>query len=271
MEFFNRIKNAFGLKAYEVFRRWPETELNEKKAYLESKPPENFTTEDHYLAAEWVIQRYLPKSENPTPAQWSKVIGNIREKIDLNLKKTISGELPKAGHIQSEVYVLTKEDFLIDVVPTFKSFDLLPAPHMKDNQGKKIWESLFEFTQPYSYKHGEARDALALFCDTYLIKKLIQDLARTYITLRKAQLQGSTRMKVNCSNKQCSKCMAMHGKNVEIEEALASFRNGTPLFPHSLHKEEMNWCPAPYIFPEIALEEGEDPEFHEWLVSNLSK
>lgn len=74
-----------------AFRRWSSTELTEKKAYLESKPSVAFTIEDHYLAAEWVIQRYLPEGDEPTDEQWSKSIKEIRRKIDINIKMAAAG------------------------------------------------------------------------------------------------------------------------------------------------------------------------------------
>ncbi|MBE5214281.1 hypothetical protein IG605_002705 [Pectobacterium quasiaquaticum] len=272
MGLFSKIKKAMGLGKQEVFRRWSDSELEEKKLYLESKYPEEFTAEDHYLTAEWVIQRYLPEGENPTHEQWSKTIDDIRQKIDINLKKIATGELVKTEYVQEEPYALTKEDFLKDVVPTFSRFGLLPDPYLKDRQGKELWMVLFEFTQPYSYKHSEARDALILFCDTYLSEKLVQDLGRIYTALRSAQLKDSTKVKVICSDKQCQECMTLDGKKLAVEELLASFKNGAPLFPHPLRNEdEVSWCPAPYLLPEIALREGDDPEFHEMLMKILEK
>lgn len=272
MGLFSGIKKALGMGSPEAFRRWSASELEEKKVYLENKSPEEFTAEDNYLAAEWIIQRYLPEGEYPTPEQWSKTIGDIRQKIDINLKRAATGELVKTEYVQAELYALTKEDFLKDVVPAFSSYGLLPDPYQKDSQGRELWAVLFEFTQPYSYKHGEAKDALMLFCDTYLVERLVQDLGRTYTAIRKAQLEGSAKMKVVCSGKQCAACMALDGQKLTVEELLASFRKGAPLFPHPLHNEdEVSWCPAPYLSPELALREGDDPEFHEVLLKILEK
>lgn len=132
MGLFRSIKKTLGLDKQEAFRRWSASELEQKKVYLENKPAEEFTTEDHYLAAEWVIQRYLPEGEDPTPEQWSKTIGDIRKKIDINLQKADAGELVKTECVQPEPYALTKEDFLRDVVPTFSGYGLLPDPYKKD-------------------------------------------------------------------------------------------------------------------------------------------
>jgi hypothetical protein len=270
MGLFGKIKKAIGLEKLEVFRRWSASELGEKKNYLENKPPEDFTPEDHYLSVEWVIQRYLPEGEDPTPEQWSKTIGDIRQKIDLNLKKVAAGELVKTEHVQPEPYSLTKEDFLRDVVPTFSSFGLLPDPYQKDAEDRDLWTVLFEFTQPYSYKHGEAKDALILWCDPYIAEKLVHDLGRTYTALRQAQQEGSAKMKVICTGKQCPACMALDGKKLTVEELLDSFKSKLPKFPHSFEMDqELNYCPAPYLSPEIALSEGDDQDFNTLLASIL--
>ncbi|STQ91827.1 hypothetical protein [Iodobacter fluviatilis] len=272
MGIFSRIKKLIGLEQQEVFRRWPASELEEKKVYLENKLSEEFTPEDHYLSAEWIIQRYLPEGDDPTPEQWSEIIADIRQKIDINLKNAAVGELVKIEYVQLEPYVITKEDFLKDVVPTFSRFDLLPDPYLKDSQGRELWTVLFEFTQQYSYKYGEAKDTLIFFCDAFQAEKLVHDLGRTYTALRCAQIEGSAKLEVVCSSKQCSDCMSLDGNKMAVEELLSAFKNEAPLFPHPLHLEdEVSWCPAPYLSPEIPLRMGDDTEFYEVLMKILER
>ncbi|ALY65065.1 hypothetical protein AAER22_10030 [Pseudomonas aeruginosa] len=93
MGIIDRLKSMVGLEKEEAFRRWSATELADKKAYLESKSPGSFTAADHYLSAEWVIQRYLPEGDEPTDEQWSKKIKEIRQKIDINIKMAAAGTL----------------------------------------------------------------------------------------------------------------------------------------------------------------------------------
>lgn len=270
MELFRKIKQAMGLETQKVFHRWTTSELEKKRLYLEKKSTEGFTTEDHYLAAEWVIQRYLPEGEEPTPQEWSKTITNLRQNIDFNIRKTTTGETVKYKNVHTEPYTITKEDFLKDIVPVFSNFEFLPDPYFKDSHEKELWAVLFEFTQPYSYKHGEARDALISLCDAELAGKLVQDLARTYSTLRRAKAEGSLKVKLVCSGKQCADCVAMNGRKIEIEELLNLFKSGRPSFPHPLKiDEEASYCPAPYLSPETGLREGDDHDFHAWLVKNF--
>ena len=267
MGIFNRIKKILGLEVQMGFRRWSTSELEEKKAYLENKSAEEFTAEDHYLSAEWSIQRYLPLGDEPTPKQWSKVTSDIQQKIDINLNKAAAGELLKTEFIQPARYILTKEDFLSDIVPAFSRFDWLPNPHSKDSQCREIWESLYEFTQPYSFKHGEAKDVLMSICDTNQAMHLVMELARAYSQICQAQLNGATRMKVVSTGKHCDDCMALVGTKQGVDELLTTFKKGAPKFPHPLHYEdEVRWCRAPFLSPESTLKDGDDPEFHAFLV-----
>lgn len=267
MGIFNRIKKILGLEVQMRFRRWSTSELEEKKAYLENKSAEEFTAEDHYLSAEWSIQRYLPLGDEPTPKQWSKVTSDIQQKIDINLNKAAAGELLKTEFIQPARYILTKEDFLSDIVPAFSRFDWLPNPHSKDSQCREIWESLYEFTQPYSFKHGEAKDVLMSICDTNQAMHLVMELARAYSQICQAQLNGATRMKVVSTGKHCDDCMALVGTKLGVDELLTTFKKGAPKFPHPLHYEdEVRWCRAPFLSPESTLKDGDDPEFHAFLV-----
>lgn len=64
--------------------------------------------------------------------------------------------------------------------------------------------------------------------------------------------------------------MALDGKELAVEELLASVRSGAPTFPHPMKiDEEASWCPAPYLLPDIPLKEGDDPEFYGLLMRFL--
>lgn len=92
MGIIGRLRSIVGLEQEEAFRRWSAAELAEKKTYLETKRPDAFTVEDHYLSAEWVIQRYLSEEDEPTNEQWSKTIKETRRKIDINIEMAAAGK-----------------------------------------------------------------------------------------------------------------------------------------------------------------------------------
>lgn len=96
MGILDRIRRLLAGSSTDKFRRWSPEELLEKRKYLEGKSPNEFTKEDHYLAAEWVIQRYLPEGSEPSPERWQEKVKDIREKIDRNI------ELAKAGRLEKE-------------------------------------------------------------------------------------------------------------------------------------------------------------------------
>lgn len=74
------------------FRRWSLSELEEKKQYLHKKDPRNWTNEDHYLAVEWVYQRYLPEGSEPSAERWQEVKEDFCKKIDRNIELSKSGQ-----------------------------------------------------------------------------------------------------------------------------------------------------------------------------------
>lgn len=92
MKILNRISTWLRKSEPESFRRWPPGELEEKKRYLEGKPPGDWTKEDNYLAVEWVYQRYLPEGSEPSPERWRAVKTDFCEKIDRNYELIKSGK-----------------------------------------------------------------------------------------------------------------------------------------------------------------------------------
>ncbi len=65
--------------------RWSSDRLGEVKNYLEGKHPGTWSREDHYLAAEFVIQRYLPADEKRTQQQYEASMRDLKDKIDRNI------------------------------------------------------------------------------------------------------------------------------------------------------------------------------------------
>lgn len=65
--------------------RWTPAKLAEVKYYLENKPPELLTREDHYLMIDFLFHRYFPKDSPITKAAWDKRQSELRAKIDWNI------------------------------------------------------------------------------------------------------------------------------------------------------------------------------------------
>lgn len=62
--------------------RWDSDKLYDVKTYLKNKDPHSWSRENHYLAIEFVIQRYLPTDEKRTQAQQDAILRNLRAKLD---------------------------------------------------------------------------------------------------------------------------------------------------------------------------------------------
>lgn len=65
--------------------RWSSGKLDDVRSYLESKHPGTWSREDNYLAAEFVIQRYLPADEKRTQQQYEASMRDLKAKIDRNI------------------------------------------------------------------------------------------------------------------------------------------------------------------------------------------
>lgn len=65
--------------------RWSTEKLAEVKSYLEGKPAETFTREDHHLCVDFLLHRYFPKDVAITKATWEERRGDLLSKVDWNI------------------------------------------------------------------------------------------------------------------------------------------------------------------------------------------
>lgn len=68
--------------------RWTQTELSLARIYLEHLPPAEWTLEDHMLAVDHTVQRYLPADDMRTEADWlstrASLMGRVQANMDAN-------------------------------------------------------------------------------------------------------------------------------------------------------------------------------------------
>ncbi len=83
---FGRILKAFTnlLHSGEV-ERWSPERLAEVKGYLEGKPPETFSREDHHLCIDFLMHRYYPKDEPVDRVTWESQARELKAQVDWNL------------------------------------------------------------------------------------------------------------------------------------------------------------------------------------------
>lgn len=68
-----------------MMERWSPTELDVVKLYLESLPPAQWTLDDHMMAVDYVVQRYLPADDLATEAEWLATRAGMMGKVQANL------------------------------------------------------------------------------------------------------------------------------------------------------------------------------------------
>lgn len=68
-----------------MMERWGKDELGLVRIYLESLFPGDWTLDDHMLAVEFVIQRYLPQDELRTEAEWLATKSSLMGKVQANM------------------------------------------------------------------------------------------------------------------------------------------------------------------------------------------
>lgn len=96
--------------------RWTEDELSLVKLYLESLPPAQWTLDDHMMAVDYVVQRYLPADELKTEAEWLATRSSLMGKVEANMAQqatpkqadTILAALPSTVAAAAQQFTLTQ-------------------------------------------------------------------------------------------------------------------------------------------------------------------
>lgn len=96
--------------------RWTEDELSLVKLYLETLPPAQWTLDDHMMAVDYVVQRYLPADELKTEAEWLATRSSLMGKVEANMAKqatpkqadTILAALPSTVAAAAQQFTLTQ-------------------------------------------------------------------------------------------------------------------------------------------------------------------
>lgn len=69
-----------------MMERWTEAELSLVKLYLESLPPAQWSLDDHMMAVDYVVHRYLPDDELKTEAEWMSTRAGLMGKVQANME-----------------------------------------------------------------------------------------------------------------------------------------------------------------------------------------
>ncbi len=77
--------NTIPLPRPELMLRWNTEELAGVKLYLELLPPSQWTLDDHMMAVDYVVQRYLPQDQLKTEAEWLATRANLMGTVQANM------------------------------------------------------------------------------------------------------------------------------------------------------------------------------------------
>lgn len=69
-----------------MMERWSEPELELVKLYLETLFPGSWTLDDHMMAVDYVVQRYLPHGELMAEADWLSTRATLMGKVQANME-----------------------------------------------------------------------------------------------------------------------------------------------------------------------------------------
>lgn len=81
----NIIKKLLRTSTDRPMDRWSAERLASTLQYLEDKPATEWTHEDHYLAVEYTIQRYLPADDTRTESEYRASLEKLKAKVDWNI------------------------------------------------------------------------------------------------------------------------------------------------------------------------------------------
>lgn len=72
-----------------MMERWNDAELSLVRLYLESLPPAQWSLDDHMMAVDYVVQRYLPADELKTEAEWLTTRAGMMGKVQANIAASL--------------------------------------------------------------------------------------------------------------------------------------------------------------------------------------
>lgn len=73
-----------------MMSRWSDAELGLVRVYLEAIPPSDWSLDDHMMAVDYVVQRYLPADELKTEAEWMATRANLMGKVQANIAEDLT-------------------------------------------------------------------------------------------------------------------------------------------------------------------------------------
>jgi len=266
-----------------MMQRWSDDELALVKIYLEALPPAQWTIDDHLMAVDYVVQRYLPADELATEAEWMATRANLMGKVQANMASQ-----PTAAQADTVLAALPSS-----VAAAQAAFPLKPAEQAVMAFGKaRAVENVRALSEEVRHKmrgvvmqHVQEKVLTGDIAGPSLESKLLDEFATLNRDWRRiavteageCQLQGfiaslkphSKVKRVEQYGNACSFCKKIHGAVAEVVPADHPDKDGaTQIWPGKTNigrsasprkrvgdqlvprtEDEMWWLPAGVAHP----------------------
>lgn len=292
-----------------MMQRWTPDELALVRLYLEALPVEQWSLDDHMLAIEHTVQRYLPADELRTEADWLAAKAGMMGKVQANLEKEPTSK--QADNILAALPNTVAETAQLGVAGLHKKVLEFAAARTAENV-RSITEKVRHEMRQTVLQHLEQEQSgnggpslQSKLFDTF--GDLNRDWRRIAVTeAGEAQTQGfiaslppGTKVKrLEQYTNACAFCRKIDGVVAEIvspdapnkdpdkhiwvgknnvgRSASPRKRVGDQLVPREA--DEMWWLPAGLAHPHCrgrwvrTIEDapGDDKDFGDWLRAHLS-
>lgn len=255
--------------------RWTQQQLDTVKALLEHTSTGKFGAEKARVAAEWIINRYLPDGAIRHEDEYRHVIQKLDERIRHNI-----------AHQESP------EPYVASPSVTYQHFETLIAPHLRtlgtipgkfhEADTKEFLVDLFRLSSDRSTTSWQKQSFMFGKYATENLDFLVMAISASsaihaYETLLEVKHQGYTRIKgVSAYSNACDVCKReISGQIFLIDDLLEAYRSpqqDSVIIPHS-HCEQNalgGWCRCGWVRVSDT-PPGVDPKFEKWLDAQLGR
>jgi hypothetical protein len=293
----------------DMMDRWSKDELALVRIYLESLPPAQWTLNDHMMAVEYVVQRYLPLDEMKTEAEWLATKASLMGKVQANINEPVT--VGQADHILAALpSTVASASTMFHMKPAQKLALEFGAMHCVENV-RALTEDVRHKLRNTIMQHAE--EQMQGNAGGSLQTRLFDEFATHNRDWRRiavteagncqlngyiASLEPGTKVKrVEQYDNACSFCRGIDGKIATVVPADQAIKDpekeiwvgksnvGRSAAPRkrvgnvlvARDPSEMYWLPAGLAHPHcrgrwvhvVEDEPGDDPEFGKWLQQAL--
>ncbi|MBN9694705.1 MAG: hypothetical protein J0L85_02780 [Zoogloea sp.] len=259
------------------------------KARLEALPPQSWTKEDHYLALDFVVQRYLSADEVRTEAEWQTARARLQAKVDANInhKETPEEALRRTKdnerHTERQERLrapnpISLKEFTSTLLSALSRYPFAPdVSDFSPEDIQNLWLASSQITEASTWDEKyQVQDAQSAMRIRYhpAVLETCQTLRRSFETLCRARTAGCEEVKVVVRDG-CRCYGWLDGTNIKISDGLASFLEepvSGPLLSPAGSECALNESPRLCHISLIPIDPpnpGDDPEFSEWLKQTL--